>query len=450
MIGRRSSGGWSRGIGRVTAEPRARQCPHDPPLWAGNIAAEGNVRLPACLALVLAVGGCSAQSAQQATCKAPAGDTGKLRAKLAACADVIRQGAQGDDLETAFAQSGEAQRLLSNPGPAIADFAQALRLKPSDAMALNSRGLAYLDAGKSDLALADFNAAIRADPSDSDAFDDRGYMERAKGDYDAAIADESRAIELKPDAALAWANRGYDYAGKRQWDTAIADFDDALRLASDYAFALQGRAQAERAKGDTAAAIKDYTQMLANDPKSSGGLNGRAETYADKGDWDAALADANQAISSDPSGAWALELRSDIFLRRHDGVHALSDAQAAVAVAPEDPEALNARCWVRGVFNTQLAAALADCQRSLAIRPNSAEVLDSLAFVYFRQGRFADAANQYTLALASDPRQAQSRFMRGVARQRAGDQTGGAADIAAASAADKSVAGEFAGYGVKP
>jgi tetratricopeptide (TPR) repeat protein len=410
----------------------------------------GNVRLAAGLALVLAIGGCSAQSAQLATCRAPAGDAGKLQAKLAACTEVIKQGARGDDLEQALAQSGEAQRLLSNPGVAIKDFGQALRLKPSDATALSGRGLAYLDAGKADLALVDFNAAIRADPSDSDAFDDRGYVDRAKGDYDAAIADESRAIELKPDAALAWANRGYDYAGKRQWDMAIADFDDSLRLASDYAFALQGRAQAERAKGDTAAAIKDYTQMLTNDPHSSGGLNGRAEAYADKGEWDAALADANQAISADPRGAWAFELRSDIFLRRHDGVRALSDAQAAVATAPEDPEALNARCWVRGVFDTDLPAALADCRHSLAIRPNSAEVLDSLAFVYFRQGRFADAVDQYSAALAADPRQAQSRFMRGVAKLRGGDQAGGAADIAAANAADKTVAGEFAGYGVRP
>jgi tetratricopeptide (TPR) repeat protein len=351
------------------------------------------------LALVLAIGGCSARSAQMATCKGPGGDVGKLQAKLAACADVIKQGARGDDLEQALAQSGDAQRQLSNPGLAIQDFSQALRLRPSDDVALNRRGLAYLDDGKPDLALADFNAAIIANPSDGDAFDNRGFVERSSSNYDAAIADESRAIELEPDAALPWANRGYAYAGKRQWDSAIADFNDALRLAQDDTFALQGRAESERGKGDGKAALRDFDTVL-NDPH---------------------------------------------------GEYALSDAEAVVELSPAgDPKALNARCWVRGVLDTELSAALADCEQSLAVQPNSAETLDSLALIYFRQGRYDEAVTEYSAALAADPSQTASRFMRGVAKLRAGDTPGGQSDIAAADAADKSLGGQFAGYGIRP
>lgn len=360
------------------------------------------MRLGAWLALwaMLAIGGCSAQPAQLAACKAPADDNDKLQAKLAACAAAIRQGVNGDDLEAALAQSGDAQRQLSNPGPAIQDFDQALRLKANDAMALNGRGMAYLDAGKPQLALADFNAAIGANPGDGDAFDNRGYLERYNGAFDASISDESHAIELEPDAALPWANRGYAYSGKHWWDSAIADFTDSLRLAHDYNFALQGRAGAERAKGDARAAIKDYNEVISNDPYGDGSP---------------------------------------------------ADAQAIVDLSPAgDPEALNSRCWVRGVRDTELPAALADCQQSLLVRPNSAETLDSLAMIYFRQGRFDEAVNEYTAALATDPNQTASRFMRGVAKLRAGDRGGGTADIAAAEATDKSVAGQFAGYGIKP
>jgi tetratricopeptide (TPR) repeat protein len=359
------------------------------------------VRLRAWLALwaMLAIGGCSAQSAQLAACRAYADDDGKVQAKLAACTAAIKQGLKGDDLEAALAQSGEAQRQLSNDGPAIQAFNQALRLKTNDAMALDGRGLAYLDDGKPQLALADFNAAIRADPSNGDAFDNRGYLERYNGDLDASIADESHAIELEPAAALPWANRGYAYSGKHWWDSAIADFGDSLRLAPDYDFALQGRAGAERGKGDARAAVKDFNRVLA-----------------------------------DPHGQYAL-----------------ADAEAVVELSPAgDPEALNARCWVRGVLDTELPAALADCQQSLSVHPNSAATLDSLAMIYFRQGRFEEAVNQYTAALAADPNQTASRFMRGVVKLRAGDKAGGAADIAAAEATDKSVAGQFAGYGIKP
>jgi len=346
-----------------------------------------------------AFGGCARISPQAAICAAAASSDDQVQAKLAACAKVIAAGAQGDALEQALAGRGEAYRMSSDYDRAIGDFDQALAMNPHDAMALDRRGLAYLSQDKTVLALADFNAAIRANPDDGEAFNSRGHLERTQHAYDAAIADESQAIELEPNEAPPWADRGYDFAAKHQWDSAIADFNDALlRAPNGDTFALQGRADAERGKGDAKAAIKDYDALL-----------------------------------SDPHGD-----------------NALADAEAVVALSPPgDPEALNGRCWVRGVLDTELPAALADCQQSLAARPISAQTLDSLAFIYFRQGRFDEAVKEYTAALTVDPKQTPSLFMRGVAKLRVGDSTG-QDDIAAATSADKNVAGQFAGWGVKP
>jgi tetratricopeptide (TPR) repeat protein len=349
---------------------------------------------------VAALGGCARISPQTATCNGAASSHDQVQAKLAACAKVIASGAQGESLEQALAGRGEAYRRSDDFDRAIRDFDQALQMNPRDSAALNGRGLAYLGQHKTALALADFNASIRLNPDGGDAFVSRGDLERTEHAYDAAIADESQAIELEPNGALPWAERGYDFAAKHQWDSAIADFNDALLRAPHNAdtFAQQGRADAERGKGDAKAAIKDYDALLA-DPHR-----------------DTALADAQAVVELSPAG---------------------------------DPEALNSRCWVRGVLDTELPAALADCQQSLASRPNSAETLDSLAFIYFRQGRFDEAVKQYDAALAADPKQTPSLYMRGVAKLRVGDQTG-EDDIAAATSADKSLAAQFAGWGVKP
>jgi lipoprotein NlpI len=345
------------------------------------------------------LGGCVPASPDVAACKAQSSGDDQVQAKLAACARLIGGGAKGEALEQALAERGEAYRMSSDTNRAIQDFDQALRLNPRDSTTLDHRGLAYLSQDQTALALADFNAAIRLNPDDGEAFDNRGYLERTQHAFDAAIADESQAIELEPNEPLPWADRGYDFAAKHQWDSAIADFNDALiRAPRGDTFVLQGRADAERAKGDAKAAIKDYDVVL-NDPH---------------------------------------------------GDNALSDAEAVVELSPAgDPEALNTRCWVRGVLDTQLPAALADCQQSLAIRPSSAETLDSLAFIYFRQGRFDAAVKEYSAALAADPKQTPSLFMRGVARLRVGDKAG-EDDITAASSADKVLAGQFAGWGVKP
>jgi hypothetical protein len=70
--------------------------------------------------------------------------------------------------------------------------------------------------------------------------------------------------------------------------------------------------------------------------------------------------------------------------------------------------------------------------------------------VTFREGRLADAISQYTAIVERDPSYTGARYMRGIARLRAGDRAGGAADVAAANAVDSRIAGEFAAVGLTP
>ena len=71
--------------------------------------------------------------------------------------------------------------------------------------AYDRRGLAYR--GKTDLdrAIADFSEAIRLDPEDAVAYHHRGFTylriayRRKTGDYERAIADYSEAIRIEPE-----------------------------------------------------------------------------------------------------------------------------------------------------------------------------------------------------------------------------------------------------------
>jgi Flp pilus assembly protein TadD len=77
-------------------------------------------------------------------------------------------------------------------------------------------------------------------------------------------------------------------------------------------------------------------------------------------------------------------------------------------------------------------------------------VLDSRAFVAFRQGRWQAAIDDYSAALAKDPKLSSSLYMRGVAKMRAGDSVNGQSDINAAASADSNIADQYASYGVTP
>ena len=72
---------------------------------------------------------------------------------------------------------------------AIADFTQAIKLRPAYAYTYYNRGTAYAEKGDYDRAIADFNQAIKLDPSLAAAYNNRGIAYAEKGDYDRAIAD---------------------------------------------------------------------------------------------------------------------------------------------------------------------------------------------------------------------------------------------------------------------
>ncbi|MBN2021958.1 MAG: trypsin-like peptidase domain-containing protein, partial [Pirellulales bacterium] len=113
---------------------------------------------------------------------------------------------------------------------AIADYTEAIRLDPKNALAYFFRGFAYRHKHEYDSAIADFTEAIRLDPKDADAYVWRGFAYLRKYEYDRAIADFTEAIRLKPEYALAYSGRGDAYRLKHEYDSAIADFTEAIRL----------------------------------------------------------------------------------------------------------------------------------------------------------------------------------------------------------------------------
>ena len=96
---------------------------------------------------------------------------------------------------------GNASWRKGEHGKAIADYSEAIRLNPSDAIAYNSRGSAYRETRELDNSIADYNEAIRLDPKYTIAYNNRGKAYEQKGENDKAIADFTEAIRLDPKRA---------------------------------------------------------------------------------------------------------------------------------------------------------------------------------------------------------------------------------------------------------
>ena len=152
---------------------------------------------------------------------------------------------------------------------AIAEYAQAIALKPDFALAYFDRGYAFEKKELYDQAIADFTQALSLDPKDGDSYYDRGIAFDGKSLHDQAIADFTQAIALEPDFEKAYFHRGYDSEEKGLHDQAIADLTQAISLDPNNGDRYYVRGVAFEGKGLRDKAIADFRAALARDPKSN-------------------------------------------------------------------------------------------------------------------------------------------------------------------------------------
>jgi tetratricopeptide (TPR) repeat protein len=159
-------------------------------------------------------------------------------AVMSLCLAAPALGETADDYNT----SGVAKFSKDDYDGAIADYTEAIRLKPDFAEAYNNRGNAKGEKGDYDGAIADYNQAIQLKPDYAHAYNGRGAAKNDKGDHDGAIADYNQAIQLKPDYMEAYYNRGNAKNEKGDYDGAIADYNQAIQLKPDFAMVYNNAA----------------------------------------------------------------------------------------------------------------------------------------------------------------------------------------------------------------
>lgn len=161
-----------------------------------------------------------------------------------------------------------------------------------------------------------------------------------------------------------------------------------------------------------------------------------------------AIADSRAA----PLGE-AYRRRANLYLDQSSYPAAVADVEQALALEPNNPDLLNFACWARAVGGIDLDRARQRCDRAIGMFDADnpyAEALDSRGLVGLKQGRNADALDDYAAAVKARPKRGHYLYGRAIAELRLGHEEEGRADLAAAVALEKAVAHEYQGYGVVP
>jgi tetratricopeptide (TPR) repeat protein len=125
---------------------------------------------------------------------------------------------------------GNALAGRGDAAGAIAEYTEAIRIRPDYPEAHNNIGPALASQGKVDDAVAHFIEAIRLRPSYADAYGNLGVALATQGKLDLAIDKYHESLRLDPDNARVHANLGLALQALGQTAEAAREFELAVRM----------------------------------------------------------------------------------------------------------------------------------------------------------------------------------------------------------------------------
>ena len=296
-------------------------------------------------------------------------------------------------------------------------------------------------------------AALKIDPKSSMLYVALANMYRAEGRRADAAAIADRMVAFAPKDADMLAVAGVVYCSTGQCQKGLAAFARSI-AAKPNITAYLNRIR-YMPQSDLIARKRDIDAALALDPASLDALDAMAQWQKTAGDREGEVKTlqslaARITAKEEASQGRAFRLGS-IYARAGDAAKARENFAEfrGFAAATKNGGAFNSLCYTAAAINFDLDTALADCKRAVDLEPKNPAIIDSLAFVHFRLGHFAEAIAAYDRAIAIAPNIAPSLYVRGLAYIRQGEKAKGEADIAAATRADPNVAEAFRTMGVQ-
>lgn len=335
-----------------------------------------------------------------------------------------------------YIETGNSLKEQGKLDAAIANYQQALKIEPNNALAYNYLAEIYLMQGKLDAAIASCQNAIKLQPNLAAAYKNLGNGLQAGGKIEEAIRAYSKAVEIDPQFAEAYANLGSMLGMQGQMEKAIAYFQKALaikpniaavhwnlgnalykvkrveeaiacwRKAAEYnpqqfsAEAINDRGTMCAQAGKFAEAMDNYQRAIQIKPDFALAYVNLGTVVQKQGKVDDAIAHFNKALELKPDCIEAYGKLGNLLIQREKFDDAIAQYQKVIQMQPDAVEAhfnFGAALLEQG----KIYQAIAAFQKVLELQPNNAEAYTNLGVALYRQFKQSDRRNinQFDAAL---------------------------------------------------
>ncbi len=361
---------------------------------------------------------------------------------------------------------GDANVAGADPDKAMRAYNQALRLNPRIVSAKLKVAQLQMQKGDAESAVIAADDAVRQSPTNPAAKLLRARALTLRGDYARAQTDLDELTKDFPKAATVHAQMGELHLARQNRAAARRSFEQALAINPDLFEGLRGRifvdlvdGKADQAKllaerqlekspnnpqllllaagvysamKDTARQEATLNKLVEIDPDNLQGFAALASLYVRQGKLDQAR-DKYEALGSRGSNTVAAKTMVGlIYEAQNRRAEATAAYEKLLEVEPEAAVAANNLAWRYAEDGGNLDVALSLAQTAKRKLPDSAEVSDTLGWIYLKKDLDVQAVTAFQDSVRLDPNTADYQYHLGMAlaktRDRArADQAFGAA-----------------------
>jgi tetratricopeptide (TPR) repeat protein len=348
----------------------------------------------------------------------------------------------GFDEEIAFKA---AEILLAEKKVAEAQqlYEQILELNPRSVKARLGIAGMHLFQGDSTNAEKYYQQALEIDPGNADVEFLYSRLLRQRGDWDGLIAYYQQKLDKQPNDDVARINVGEGYFRKKSYRKAkevLEKFYDADNRAAGISQLL---GKIEVALENYPQAESFYLESLNTDPDNAGTYFDLAYAYSQQGKdaeiltilveatrkfpqipvffrylsqeyakqdrYADAIAALEKSLSMDGSDIPSLSLLANLYAENGQVAKSDSVYEKALVIGPDDATLLNNYAYSLAERDTLLIRAHKMSRKALAKEPENTSFLDTIAWILYRQGKYAEAKTYIdkTLALMGDEENAE-------------------------------------------
>lgn len=249
-----------------------------------------------------------------------------------------------------------------------------------------------------------FKRAVNDAPHDADALYAVGLLAMQTNRTDEAEVYLARAVAERPDNSQARMYLGQIALDQREYAKAAGWFQSVEADSDEYFEARTRLALVSARQGDTAGA---RAQLNALTPESDAErvqvALAEEQILRETGNYPEALVVLNRYLAALPENGDLLYARSLVAEQLNDLALHESDLRSILARDPRNAHALNALGYTLADRTERYEEARVLLERAVEIKPDDPYIMDSVGWVYYRLGRYADSVKYLRSAVTIRP-----------------------------------------------